>query len=324
MQFRNYEALNDPDQTRVRTKLVPKWNDMTLPRRFLPPTALLCAFDAAARSQSFTVAARELNLTQSAVSRQIRALEAILGAELFHREKQKVKLTLAGNVYAREIRDALSRISNATLNFRATPGGGALHLAVLPTFGARWLMPRLPGFLAAHPDIAVHLITKLAPFDFRLEMVDAAIHFGQPEWPGVQFDFLMSERVVPVCSPAMKQRFGFVEPADLIAAPLLHLVSRPDAWERWFATMDVDAGEVHGMLLDQFMLSLEAARATLGVALLPEFLVETELQTGELVRAIDATVKSDGSYYLAWPDTHGLHPPLDAFRQWIVRAVEHG
>ena len=291
---------------------------MTIPRRFLPPTALLCAFDAAARSQSFTVAARELHLTQSAVSRQIRALEEILGSELFHREKQKVKLTLAGNAYAREIRDALSRISNATLNFRATPGGGALHLAVLPTFGARWLMPRLPGFLAAHPDIVVHLTTRLAPFDFRLETVDAAIHFGQPEWPGGQLDFLMPERVVPVCSPALKQRFGFAEPADLVAAPLLHLVSRPDAWERWFATMAVDAGEVHGMLLDQFALGMEAARADLGVALLPEFLVAAELQAGALVRAVDMSVASDGGYYLAWPDIHTLHPPLEAFRRWIA------
>lgn len=297
---------------------------MTISRRFLPPTALLCAFDAAARSQSFTVAARELHLTQSAVSRQIRALEEMLGAELFHREKQKVKLTLAGNAYAREIRDALSRISNATLNFRATPGGGALNLAVLPTFGARWLMPRLPRFLAAHPDIVVHLTTKLGPFDFRLETIDAAIHFGMSEWPGAQLDFLMSETVMPVCSPSMKRRFGFAEPADLVAAPLLHLVSRPDAWERWFAAMEVDAGEVHGMLMDQFTLSLEASRADLGVALLPEFLIRSELQIGGLVRAIDAPVASDGSYYLAWPDTHSQHPPLEAFRQWIGEQIKAG
>jgi LysR family glycine cleavage system transcriptional activator len=291
---------------------------MTLPRRFLPPTALLCAFDAAARTQSFTLAARELNLTQSAVSRQIRALEDILGSELFHREKQKVKLTLAGSAYARQIRDALGRISNATLNFRANPAGGSLHVAVLPMFGARWLAPRLPRFEAQYPDITINLTTRLEPFDFRTDTLDAAIHFGAAEWPGARLDFLMGETVAPVCSPALKARFNFVAPADLVTAPLLHLVSRPDAWERWFAAMMVDAGDVHGMLLDQFALSVATAQAGLGIALLPEFLIAPELERGDLVKAIDAPLSSVGAYHLAWPDTHEGHPPLALFRKWLA------
>ncbi|ALH81210.1 LysR substrate-binding domain-containing protein [Sphingopyxis macrogoltabida] len=288
------------------------------PRRFLPPTALLCAFEAAARTQSFTQAARELSLTQSAVSRQIRALEDILGAPLFHREKQKVFLTLAGSAYAREIRDALNRISGATLGFRANPGGGTLHIAALPLFGARWLMPRLPRFLAAHPDLSVNVTTRLAPFDFRFDPVDAAIHFGLPEWPGSRLDFLMNENVVPLCSPALAAQLGCTAPADLIDAPLLHLVSRPDAWERWFAAMQVDPGEVHGMLVDQFALGIEAARAGLGVALLPEFLVASELARGELVKVFDAPWQGPESYYLVRPDTHENYTPLDVFADWII------
>lgn len=288
-----------------------------IPRRFLPPTALLYAFEAAARTQSFTLVARELSLTQSAVSRQIRALEEILGAPLFHREKQKVHLTLAGNAYAREIRDALNRISNATLGFRANPDGGSLHIAVLPLFGARWLTPRLPHFLSDHPGITINLTTRIVPFDFRLDTVDAAIHFGAPEWPGARLDFLMEERLVPACSPSLKARLAFADPADLLRAPLLHLVSRPNAWERWFVAMGVPPGEVHGMLFDQFALSIEAARAGFGLALLPEALIARELDRGELVKAVDAPYQSPEGYYLAWPDTHESHPPLDAFRAWI-------
>jgi LysR family glycine cleavage system transcriptional activator len=291
------------------------------PRRFLPPTALLHAFEAAARTQSFTLAARELSLTQSAVSRQIRALEEILGAPLFHREKQKVFLTLAGNAYAREIRDALNRISNATLGFRANPGGGSLHIAVLPLFGARWLTPRLPRFLSEQPALRVNLTTRNAPFDFRFDTVDAAIHFGPPEWTGARLDFLMKERLIPLCNPRINEKLQCKAPADLVDAPLLHLVSRPDAWERWFRAMSVEPGEVSGMLFDQFALIIEAARTGLGVALLPESLVERELADGDLVQAVEGRFDSSEGYYLAWPDTHENHPPLERFRAWILREL---
>ena len=317
MQDGNYVRTYPLDQTSNGTKLVPEWNVMT-PRRFLPSTSLLCAFDAAARHQSFTLAARELDLTQSAVSRQIRALEELLGSELFHREKQKVKLTLAGSAYAREIRNALTRISRATLNFRANPSGGSLHLAVLPMFGARWLTPRLPRFLAAHPDITLHMTTRFAPFDFRTETVDAAIHFGAAEWPGAELDLLMGETVAPMCSPAMRAQLSAATASDLVDAPLLHLTSRPDGWERWFASMAVDPGEVHGMLFDQFALIAEAARAGIGIGLLPEFLVEAELRDGHLVKALDIPAHQLEHYYLVWPFTHDRHAPLEAFRAWIL------
>jgi LysR family transcriptional regulator, glycine cleavage system transcriptional activator len=291
---------------------------MKVPRRFHPPTALLRAFEAAARSQSFTAAARELDLTQSAISRQIGALEEMLGAELFHREKKKVSLTLAGAAYARDIRDALTRISSATLGFRANPTGGSLHLAVLPMFGARWLAPRLSAFAAAHPDITVNIATRLTPFDFRTDTVDAAIHFGFPDWAGAEVDLLMTETAVPVCSPALKASLGLTAPAALAAAPLLHLASRPDAWERWFAAMGVDAGEVRGMLLDQFALIVAVARAGLGVALLPSFLIELELAQGDLVEALPAPMTSTEAYYFVWPHTHESHRPLSIFRSWIL------
>lgn len=131
---------------------------MHMSRRFLPSTALLAAFEATARTGSVTLAAKELSLTQSAVSRQIKLLEEQLEVELFTRERQSVRLTIAGNAYAREIREALRKISTASFNLRANPRGGTLNLAILPTFGTRWLAPRLPKFLAQNPGITVSVV----------------------------------------------------------------------------------------------------------------------------------------------------------------------
>ena len=294
---------------------------MAFPRRFLPSISLLSAFEASARHQSFTAAAAELSLTQSAVSRQVRALEEMLGSELFLREKATVRLTLAGQAYAQEIRDALRRISTATLGFRANPKGGTLNLAILPTFGTRWLAPRLPAFFTEHPGITVNLTTRLAPFDFHLDNIDAAIHFGAPDWLGGELQLLMGETVIPACSPTMLEQHRFTEPRDLLAAPLLHLLSRPDAWERWFHAKGVDPEGVQGMLFDQFATVAQIAMSGLGVALLPEFLIQSELERGDLVRALAEPLESEEHYYLAWSAQRSSHPPLRAFRDWIAVAA---
>lgn len=291
---------------------------MQTPRRFLPSLPLLSAFEAAARTGSITAAARELCLTQSAVSRQIKALEEQLEVELFHRERQTIRLTVAGDGYAREIREALRRISTASLNLRANPSGGTLNLGILPTFGTRWLAPRLPGFLAAYPGITINLVTRTSLFEFRLEAIDAAIHFGPPEWPGAELALLLPEMVIPACSPAVRDRFGFQTAADIRTAPLLHLTSRPDAWEQWLLVNGVDAHGVHGMLFDQFATAAQAAVAGLGVALLPTLLFQEELLSGQLVPALDLPMRSAGCYHLAWPTDRATHPPLAAFREWIL------
>ena len=297
---------------------------MRTPRRFLPSLSLLTAFEAVARTGSITAAAEELSLTQGAVSRQIRALEEQLGAALFVRERQRVRPTVAGAAYAREIRDALRKISGASLNLRANPGGGTLTLAILPTFGTRWLAPRLPRFLAANPGVTINLTTRLAPFDFRLEPVDAAIHFGRDDWSGGEMVRLRSEQVIPVCSPRFKEELGPERPGDLRAAPLLHLATRPDAWESWFAAHGVAVEGVHGMLLDQFAMVAQAAIAGLGLALLPDFLIEEELARGTLVTALDRPLRSEGAYWLVWPADRAEHPPLVAFRAWLLGEAAEG
>lgn len=291
-------------------------------RRFLPSISLLAAFEAAARTESITAAAKELDLTQSAVSRQIRALEEQLGVDLFARERQTIRLTPAGESYVREIREALRRISSASLNLRANPRGGTLNLAILPTFGTRWLAPRLGRFLAANPGITINLMTRYSSFDFRLDSIDAAIHFGHPNWPGAELTFLMAETTIPACSPGFLKEHRLEQPADFLDVSLLHLTTRPDAWEKWLAFNGLPAVNVHGMLFDQFATAAQAATAGLGVALLPTFLIQEELTRGDLVAAIDREMESTERYYLACPVERVSYPPLEAFRNWIEKEAQ--
>ena len=235
-----------------------------------------------------------------------------------------MRLTLAGDGYAREIREALRRISSASLNLRANPHGGTLNLAILPTFGTRRLAPRLGRFLAANPGVTINLVTRLSPFDFRLDSIDAAIHFGHPHWPGAELVFLMSEHTVPACSPDFLERYAIKTPEDLLAVPLLHLTTRPDAWEQWFAGNGVSFENVHGMLFDQFATAAQAAIAGLGIALLPTFLMQEEVRRGDLVAAVDREMESRERYYLAFPRERADYAPLAAFRDWIVSEARSG
>lgn len=290
----------------------------TSSRRFLPSTALLAAFEAAARTGGITLAARELNLTQSAVSRQIKLLEDQLEVELFVRERQSIRLTTAGEAYAREIREALRKISTASFNLHANPKGGTLNLAILPTLGTRWLAPRLPKFLAQNPGITINLATRLTYFDFRTEALDAAIHFGRRDWPGIEMVLLRSEQVVPACSPELKKQYGFRAAGDLKNAPLLSISTRPNAWEQWFSAQNIAGASGQTMYFDQFATVSQATMVGVGIALLPTFLIQDELASGKLVRAIDLPMESAERYYLVWPPERSKHPPLIAFRDWLL------
>lgn len=294
------------------------------PRRFLPSVSLLAAFEAAARTGSITEAAAELSLTQSAVSRQIKALEDQLGLALFVRAKQKIQLTFGGQVYAREIRDALAKISNASLNLLANPSGGTLTIAVPPTFGARWLTRRLPRFAKARPDVSLNILSRLGQFDFREDVIDAAIYFGDDPWPGAERLRLRGEVVFPVCAPDLAARYGFETAEDIRRAPLLHLTTRPDAWELWLAQYGADNRGVHGMLFDQFATIYEAAAAGLGVALLPEFLFAEELAEKRIVRALNLPMTGRGDYYLCWPRQKADNPLLAIFRDWLLTETAKG
>lgn len=278
----------------------------------------LSAFEAAARSGSFTTAAHELALTQGAISRQIKALEDLIGCPLFIRKGQRVQLTPTGESYAEQIREALQRIASATMGAMAAPEGGVLKLAILPSFGTRWLVPRLPDFREVEPNVTIHVTTKLDPFDFRTEDLDAAIHYGHADWPNAICDMLLEEEVLPVCAPAFRAAHPMAAPGDLTTLPLLHTTSRPDAWSEWFTAQGVARRPGAGMFFEQFSTVREAAIAGLGVALLPTLLMQPELADGALVPALDRPHKSAKAYYLVHPANKTRYPPLAAFRRWLL------
>ncbi|GGW47317.1 LysR family transcriptional regulator [Gemmobacter lanyuensis] len=297
---------------------------MATPRRLLPSVSLLMAFESVIRTGSTLAAAHDLSLTQGAVSRLIQNLEAQLGVQLFRREGRRLVPTENALSYARDVAKAMDLISRASMRVRSAPGGGTLALSILPTFGTRWLAPRLPRFLAEHPGITINLGTRLRPFDFAEEGFDAAIHFGDPTWPDAGFAKLFDERMVACAAPGFLASHPISGPQDLIGLPLLQLETRPDAWAGWFAHHGVRTAVPLGMLFDQFAPMIQSAIYGMGIALLPEFLAKAELADGRLVDAWGGAVPSQGSYYLVWPKSAETFPPLVAFRDWLVGVVRGG
>ncbi len=294
-------------------------------RRSLPGTAALQAFESAAHHGSFTAAARELHVTQGAVSRQVQALEQHLDAALFHRERQRIRLTAAGEHYLQHVRAAFDRLETAALELRALRrGGGVLQLAILPTYGTRWLIPALPSFARAHPDVQVHFTTRLVPVDFAAEDLDAAIHYGDGHWPGARLDALMDEEVVVVCSAAYRDALPLREPTDLRRASLLQLATRPHAFDDWLRRRDLPGIESRrAVRFEHHEMVLQAAIAGLGVAVLPTFACDRELADGRVVEAFPGSGALTGKgYWLAYPQRRAELPALQAFRAWLLR--QHG
>ena len=289
-------------------------------RRFVPPISSLIAFECAARVGSFTRAAEELNLTQGAVSRQILQLEEQIGVRLFDRVKQRVVLTPIGRTYADQIRDALNRFAAATAQAIAyRGGGGTLDLAILPTFGARWLVPRIPRFFAAHRDVVVNFSTRVRPVDLRREGLDAAIVRGVPTQSGLDIHKLMGEELVAVAAPSLVAAMRADDPDRLAGVTLLVQETRPGAWKDWFAAQGLPPPiESGAVVFEQFLLVIRAAVAGLGAAVVPKFLVEDELKADELRITPGSSVFNADGYYLVYPVEYRDRPPLQTFRRWLL------
>ena len=285
----------------------------------------LVAFERAARHQSFTAAAGELNLTQGAISRQIRVLEDRLGVLLFQRVRRRVVLTDAGRAYLLEVRRLLNSLESATLRLM-NPGDQAnvLNLAVLPGFATHWLIPRLPDFFSKHPTLSVTCRIRLTPFDFVTDPFDAAFHLGTPTWSGGVVHHLMEESVVPVCSPTFQSARGIRRQEDLTGAPLLQAASRPAAWATWFEQSKLPkTNAFQGSTFDNLAMLSTAAAAGLGVALLPTFFIQEELKDGRLV-ALAQPQRTKESYYLVVSEAKAGSPHVKAFVQWIEDAPSAG
>ena len=296
-------------------------------RRKIPSLQALACFEAAARHESYTRAAQELALTQGAVSRQITALEEFLDLPLFRRTRHGVVLTERGREYALQVAPRLQGLEQDTLDVMSSQGsGGTLHLAAVPTFAARWLIPRLPDLKARHPDITVHIDTRTRAFMFADTPFDCALYAGTPEqvhnWAGTQALRLMAEEVVPVCSPLLLGNATSLSPQTISALPLLQQSTRPAAWRQWFEAAGVAAPQaLCGPRYEQFSMTAAAAAHGMGLALVPRLLIEAELARGELVVACDRPLLGERAYYLVTPERDDVRPALAVFQAWLRQAA---
>lgn len=296
---------------------------MALRRRLMPSLAELVAFEAVARLESFTKAADELALTQGALSKQIRQLEAALQVRLFERTKRQVRITPAGQSYVNEIGPILQRLERSTTAvIEANAKRDALNCAVLPAFAMRWLAPRLPRFAAAHPKVVINCGTYLEPFNFEESPMDIAIHVGRPNWPDTVAHHLFDEALIVAASPTYCERHRLERPEDLAQTTLIHNSARPALWPIWFNNLNVKAEPTgHSYSFDQFPVIAEAAMAGLGVALLPEFFIADSLASGALVPLFDSHPRSMEAYFLIVPAMKESDPLVSQFTRWLMEEI---
>ena len=289
-------------------------------RRYLPDMRMLLTFECAARHGNFTRAGEELALTQSAVSRQIRDLEAQIGKPLFERVRGRVITTQTGRAFLAEV-ETLLDMANSTMRHVTAGSQGERVLAINapPTFASRWLVPRLSGYLAHHPHTRFDIGTRRDVFDFATTQCDLAIHFGQPIWPGAVCTYLCSELVVPVAGGALLDTM-VRDARDLAEAPKIHQTERPHLWSDWFKRAEVELQAANeGHWFEQFSLTIEAVKSGLGYGLLPRYLIESELARGELKIPLDIPLSTDKAYYIATPE--GRADEARDFRDWMIGAV---
>ena len=293
-------------------------------RRKIPSTTALISFEAAARHESFTRAAEELSLTQGAICRQIASLEEFLGVELFRRSRRGVKLTEAGLSYSRRVATQLDAVERDTLSVMGQQGTNVIELAVVPTFGTQWLLPRLKDFQLKHPEVTVNLTNRTRPFLFADTEFDAAIYFGDADWSGTESHRLMGENPMPVCSPALLGKKTLLTPSEIAELPLLQQTTRPYAWRQWFNSQNLNIPrDMTGPRYELFSMLAQAAMHDMGIALIPPFLIQRELAEKRLVIANPQALSSIKAYYLMIPERKVESASLRAFRDWLVNQA-HG
>jgi DNA-binding transcriptional LysR family regulator len=292
-------------------------------RRKIPSTAALISFEAAARHESFTRAAEELSLTQGAICRQIASLEEFLSVELFRRSRRGVKLTEAGLSYSRRVATQLDAVERDTLSVMGQQGTNVIELAVVPTFGTQWLLPRLKDFQLKHPEVTVNLTNRTRPFLFADTEFDAAIYFGDADWSGTESHRLMGENPMPVCSPALLGDRKQLTAQAIAELPLLQQTTRPYAWRQWFNSQQLNIPrDMTGPRYELFSMLAQAAMHDMGVALIPPFLIQRELAEKRLVVANSQALSSIKAYYLMIPERKVESASLKAFRDWLVNQAQ--
>ncbi len=261
-------------------------------------------------------------MTPSAISHQIKSLEAFLELELFIRHTRRVELTSAGRSYLKAVQKALGLIERATQRLLSEHGSGELKLAVAPAFLSRWLLPRMSQFYEEHPNIELDIAASTGLIDFAHSDTDMAVYFGNGEWEDVTSHFLKSSVLVPVCAPDLLQRHPINTAEDLGWHTLLHVSKRPEEWEYWFEAAGVPFVERRkGMALSSSLLTARAAAKGLGVALADVNLVTDEIESGQLVIPLDITLSMGKAFYLVYEEDRPVTYAMREFRDWIMAAM---
>ena len=286
--------------------------------RRLPPLNALKAFEAAARSESFTRAAEELGVTQAAVSQQVKLLEATLELALFKRERQRLTLTEVGREYLAVVRDALDRLAVGTDRLVHRRSAGILTVSTSPDFAGKWLVHRLGRFAYTHPEIDLRVSATMHHVDLAREQVDLAVRHGDGHWAGLDVIRLCSERLFPVCSPELvagRKRISKAE--DLLKFPLLRLDDQ-SGWPRGFADAGIAKAVARGPVLNQASMLIDAAIDGQGVALARTTLAAWDLISGRLVNPIAISIRMPNTYWIVCPRVSASLPKVTMFRDWLL------
>jgi LysR family transcriptional regulator, glycine cleavage system transcriptional activator len=293
----------------------------------LPSLNGLRAFEAAARHLSFTLAAAELNVTQTAISHQIKRLEEELGLRLFIRKNRALALTPKAKDYLPGVRAAFNDLRLATDRLLRKDDDNVLTISTLSSLAAKWLLPRLSTFQEAHPSIDVRITTSTGLVDFRSGDVDAAIRYGRGHWPGLRTQWLMADELFPVCSPVLLNGDKPLRvPEDLAHHTLLHSSGNfEDDWRQWLtaAGLPANISKQRGVTFDVSFMTVQAAIDGIGVAMGRTSYVQDDIAKGRLVVPFKIALPADAGFYLVSPEAADEPPKLKLFRQWLIAAAQH-
>jgi len=293
----------------------------------LPSLNGLRAFESAARHLSFTRAATELNVTQTAISHQIRRLEEQLGITLFERRTRELRLTREAAAYLPSVQNAFEELRQATARLQRPSRDALLTVSTMASLAAKWLVTRVAAFQDANPGIEVRITTSPHLVDFRREEVDMAVRYGRGSWPGLRARWLMAEDIFPVCSPALLQGENPLRrPADLAHHTLLHASASREDWQVWLTAAGLPSSIAarRGLSFDQSFMVVQAAVDGLGVALGRSRFVEADIAAGRLVVPFDLVLPADAGFYIVAPEDTADTPKIALLRDWLLASVTPG
>ncbi|MGI9366141.1 MAG: LysR substrate-binding domain-containing protein [Rhizobiaceae bacterium] len=292
--------------------------------RHSPPLNWLRAFEATGRHLSFTQAANELNLSQVAVSKQVKQLELHLREQLFIRHARSLEMTKVAEAYLPKVRDAFERLSDGTLEVFGKRQSKHLTLRSAVGFSVNWLAPRLPDFYARHPHVSLRIVSSVWNEEVGNPEYDLDIRYGTGKWSGLHSHRLTSDTIAPVCSPAMVDSLGLLDPSDLADCTLIHVLGYEEGWAKWLrastAPHQMDTGG--GVQVDNSLLAFELASSGQGIALARSSLAEQEIASGRLCYPFDLHVPIEEAFYLTSPVDAPMHDDAEALRLWLLEITQ--